>query len=39
MGLIIIAIGLYQAWLQNKSAMTTITGPYAIGATRSPGAP
>jgi hypothetical protein len=39
MALVIIAIALYNAWLQNKPAMTTITGPYAIGAARSPGTP
>ena len=39
MGLVIIAIGLYQAWLQNKAVEMTITGPYTIGASRASGAP
>ena len=39
MGLVIIAIGLYQAWLQNKAVSTTITGPYSIGAARTSGTP
>lgn len=39
MGLVIIAIGLYQAWLQNRPVEMTITGPYALGATRPTGAP
>jgi hypothetical protein len=39
MGLIIIAIGLYQAWLQNRAAAMSLTGPYAIGSARSPGTP
>ncbi len=39
MGLVIIAIGLYQAWLQNKRVETTITGPYALGVARTTGTP
>ena len=36
MGLVIIAIGLYQAWHQTQPALASITGPYAIGAPRDP---
>ena len=39
MGLIIIAIGLYQAWYQTKAAAITITGPYRIGTPRTSDAP
>jgi hypothetical protein len=39
MGLVIIAIGLYQAWLQNRAAAMSLTGPYAIGSVRSSGTP
>jgi len=35
MGLVIIAIGLYEAWKVNRVPPLTVTGPYAVGAARS----
>jgi len=32
LGLVIIGIGLYEAWVLNKPATLTITGPYQVGA-------
>ena len=32
MGLIIIGIGLYEAWKFNRKGQVTITGPHAIAA-------
>jgi hypothetical protein len=34
MGLIIIAIGLYEAWKVNRAAPFTVSGPFAVGEAR-----
>lgn len=31
-GIVIIGIGLYEAWKMNKRAVTTVTGPYRVAA-------
>lgn len=36
MGLIIIAIGLYEAWKINRAAPLVITGPYRLASTAPP---
>lgn len=32
MGLVLIAIGLYEAWKVNKAAPFKVSGPYLVGA-------
>jgi hypothetical protein len=37
MGLVIIAIGLYEAWKVNRAPALSVTGPYTVGAPRAAG--
>jgi hypothetical protein len=39
LGLVIIGIGLYEAWKINKRAVVVVTGPYRVAAEPAPAAP
>jgi hypothetical protein len=38
-GLVIVAVGLYEAWAVNKPASLAITGPFDVGAGPAPAPP